>query len=84
MGLRKPVLKVHCYSGSRADERPTDFEWLGLRHRVEAILDRWVGPDHRYFKVRSSRGGIYLLRHDERADRWDVERMKEDPREGTE
>jgi hypothetical protein len=27
------------------------------------VLDRWLGPDHRYFKVRTA-DGIYILRHD--------------------
>lgn len=63
-------LRVECYAGHRADEEPRRFT-MGERHvDVVAILDRWLAPDHRYFKVRASDGGIYLLRHDLREDRW--------------
>jgi hypothetical protein len=37
---------------------------------VQEVLDRWLAPDHRYFKVRGSDGDLYILRHDPRADRW--------------
>jgi hypothetical protein len=39
------------------------------------VIDRWRGPDHRFFKVRGDDGAVYLLRHDERADRWELERL---------
>ena len=36
------------------------------------IADTLVGPEHRYFKLRSDNGAVYLLRHDERTDRWEA------------
>lgn len=68
----RPLLQIHSYSGHKADERPERFEWLGVELRIEAILDRWYGPDYAYFKVRASDGGLYLLRHDERQDLWEI------------
>ena len=65
-------IRVETYAGYRADEAPRAF-WLG-DHRVEVIdvLDRWLAPDHRYFKVRATDGDIYILRHDITADNWEL------------
>jgi hypothetical protein len=59
-GLR---LRVECYAGYRGEELPRRFS-IGEREiRVEAILDRWLAPDHRYFKVKGDDGDVYILRH---------------------
>jgi hypothetical protein len=65
-------VKVDCYAGYRGEETPRRFEIAGRRVEVVDVIDRWFGPDHRYFKVRGDDGAAYLLRHDERADRWEV------------
>ena len=39
---------------------------------VGAVLDRWLAPDHRFFKVEGDDGAHYLLRHDEAAGRWEL------------
>lgn len=63
-------LKVECYAGYRGDEEPRAFA-LGERHLdVQAILDRWLAPDHRYFKVAASDGDTYILRHDDATGEW--------------
>ena len=63
-------LRVECYAGYRADERPEAF-WLQERRIVvRAILDRWLGEDHAYFKVTGDDGARYILRRDDRHDRW--------------
>ncbi len=67
----KPI-RVECYAGHRGEEEPRAF-WLG-EQRVEVVelLDRWLSPQHRYFKVKGEDGDIYILRHDERRDDWTV------------
>jgi hypothetical protein len=45
-------LRVECYSGGRADERPLRFQ----------IADQWYGPEDLFFKVRASDGNLYILR----------------------
>jgi hypothetical protein len=66
-GLR---VRVACYAGHRADETPRTF-WIGERRvEVAEVLDRWLAPDHRYFKVRGDDGDVYILRHDGAADQW--------------
>jgi hypothetical protein len=39
---------------------------------VSEIIDRWLDPRHRYFKLRGGDGGSYLLRQDTIEDRWEM------------
>lgn len=65
-------LRVECYAGYRADERPEAF-WLQRRRiAVREILDRWLGEDHAYFKVTGEDGVRYILRRDDRRDQWEL------------
>jgi hypothetical protein len=36
------------------------------------VLDAWLAPDHRYFKLTGADGHTYLVRHDERSDIWEL------------
>ncbi|MCP4745758.1 MAG: hypothetical protein GY874_06395 [Desulfobacteraceae bacterium] len=57
-------IKVECYCGYRAEQTPRRF-WMGERCvNVCKVLDAWLAPDHRYFKVLGDDGDLYLLRHD--------------------
>jgi hypothetical protein len=65
-------VRVSCYAGYRGEETPSRF-WLGERTvEVLAVEDRWLAPEHRYFKVRGDDGGRYILRHDPRAWHWEL------------
>ncbi len=65
-------LRVECYAGYRAEERPEVF-WLQKRRIVvREILDRWLGEDHAYFKVSAEDGVRYILRRDDRRGRWEL------------
>jgi hypothetical protein len=70
------TVKVECYSGYKADERPVRFllgeRWL----TVEDVLDRWYDPHAIYFRVRADDGGVYVLKHDEREDAWTLESFR--------
>jgi hypothetical protein len=67
-------LKVECYAGYRADERPLRFRLAAppdaRPHEVREVLDQWYGVDYRCFRVRADDGTVYVLRHQEREDRW--------------
>lgn len=65
-------LKVDCYAGYRGEETPRRLEIDGRRVEVGEVIDRWLGPGHRYFKVRGDDGAVYLLRREDRADRWEL------------
>lgn len=65
-------IRVECYAGHCGEQEPRRF-WLGERAVVVVeILDRWLSPEHRYFKVRGDDAGTYILRYDARADRWEL------------
>ena len=56
------TVRVECYSGYKAGQRPLRF-WLSDReHVVEEVLDQWYGPDDTFFKVRACDGNLYVLR----------------------
>jgi hypothetical protein len=38
---------------------------------VEEVLDQWLAPEHRYFRLRGDDGGVYVVRYDIAADRWE-------------
>jgi hypothetical protein len=69
-----PVLTidVECYAGARGEETPRVLVLGDRRIEIAQILDRWLAPDHRYFKTTDAAGDIYLVRHDVRADRWEL------------
>jgi len=65
-------IRVECYAGHRADVEPRRF-FIGEREiTVNAIIDRWLDPSHRYFKVRGDDDGIYILRHEISRDAWEM------------
>lgn len=69
-------IKVECYSGYRAEQRPLRFT-LGERVlEVVEVEDQWYGPSSRYFRVRASDGDIYLLCHDEEKDHWRLDAFR--------
>jgi hypothetical protein len=39
---------------------------------VAEVLDAWLAPDHRYFKVRGANGAYYILRNDVLTGRWEL------------
>ncbi len=56
-------LRVDCYAGRKADERPVRFQVDEHEYTVEEVLDQWYGPEDVFFKVRAHDGNVYILRH---------------------
>ncbi len=73
-------IKVECCAGYRSEERPLRFTVGEQSLHVEAVEDQWYGPLSRYFRVRASDGDIYILRHDEEEDRWNLEAYRRQTR----
>ena len=44
---------------------------------VLEVLDMWLSPDHRYFKIVGDDRGLYIIRHDEREHRWELTFFKQ-------
>ncbi|HUI57737.1 MAG TPA: hypothetical protein VLY04_22320 [Bryobacteraceae bacterium] len=70
------IVRVQCYSGFKADERPLRFQLGELWLAVEDIVDRWYDPDAIYFRVRADDGCVYILRHAETDDTWTLESFR--------
>jgi hypothetical protein len=65
-------IKVNCYCGYRGEETPKNIS-IGTRIiEVIKILDRWLSPDHRYFKVLGDDHAIYIIRHDQIKWKWEL------------
>jgi hypothetical protein len=69
---------VQCYAGYRGEEEPRRFHWQGREHAVTAILDRWLDPSCRYFKVRSDEGDLFMLRHHAQTGQWTLKPLAGD------
>ncbi len=55
-------LKVECYSGRKADERPVRFRLDEKLYVVQVVLDQWYDPESIFYKVRADDGNLYILR----------------------
>jgi hypothetical protein len=63
---------VECYAGHRGEETPRRFRMGDRKIEIAELLDRWLAPDHRYFKVKDADGDLYILRHDVVTALWEV------------
>ena len=65
-------IRVACYAGYRGEEEPRSLLFDDREVEVAEILDRWLAPDHRYFKILGNDGYTYIVRHDTQAERWEL------------
>jgi hypothetical protein len=65
-------LDVECYAGHRGEETPRAMMLGARRIEVADVMDRWLAPDHRYFKIKGADGDTYIIRHDVAHDRWEL------------
>ena len=75
-GVTMAVVRVQCYSGTKANERPIRFEIDGHEYMVDEIVEQWYGPDYAFFKVRADDGNIHVLRHSPATDDWSLESVR--------
>jgi hypothetical protein len=71
-------IKVECYSGYRADQRPLQFTLGGKVLMVKEVEDQWYSPAAMYFRVCADDDNLYILRHDETTDRWSLHAFRVD------
>src|ERR1022692_4128231 len=70
------TVRVECYAGRKADERPIRFYLDGHAYLVEEVVDQWCGPADTFFKVHASDGNLYILRHGGNEDAWSLESFR--------
>ena len=69
-------IRVDCYAGYKADQRPQRFTLGSNVLEVREVEDQWYSPSATYFRVRASDGNLYILRHDENHDRWTLDAFR--------
>ncbi|MCP4109284.1 MAG: hypothetical protein GY749_27785 [Desulfobacteraceae bacterium] len=72
-------IKVECYAGYRAEETPRRIIMGENKIEVREVLDRWLAPDHRYFKILGSDNSVYIIRHDTISWKWELTFYKDKP-----
>lgn len=73
------TIRVDCYAGYRGEETPRRLTVGKRRINVVTVLDRWLAPDHRYFKLIADDDGLYIIRHDPHQDLWQMVCFKAGP-----
>ena len=63
-------IKVTCYAGYRGEETPRIIRFESRTIEVKKVLDRWLNPNYRYFKLLGNDDGIYIVRHDINTGDW--------------
>ncbi len=71
------TIEVECYKGYRGEQIPRRITMGQRTIGVVEVLDQWLSPDHRYFKVVGDDCGLYIIRHDEREHRWELTFFKQ-------
>lgn len=66
------AIGVECYAGYRGEQTPRVLLCDGRRIEVTTVLDAWLAPDHRYFKVQDESGDTYIVRHDVMSGAWEM------------
>ena len=64
-------LRVVCHAGHRGEEEPRRLVLDGREIMVAEIVERWLTPNHRCFKVEGD-GATYVLRHGVVDGRWEL------------
>jgi hypothetical protein len=65
-------VRVECYADETGEETPRRLMFDDRAVDVAEALDRWLAPGHRYFKLRSADGAVYILRQDLPSRRWEL------------
>ena len=70
--MSEQIVRVACYSGYRADERPVRILFEAQTLEIAEVEDRWYSPGATYFRVRVENGERYVLRCDDAQDIWSL------------
>lgn len=65
-------IDVECHAGYRGEEIPRRFAIGDRKVEVKEVVDRWLAPDHRYFKLISDDDDTYIIRHDQFKHQWEL------------
>ncbi|HSA81616.1 MAG TPA: hypothetical protein VLE23_12415 [Geminicoccaceae bacterium] len=66
------IVRVECYAGHRGEETPRRLRFDGRTIELAELLDCWLAPNHRYFKMRAENGATYIMRQGEPSGLWEL------------
>lgn len=66
------AVAVECHAGYRGEETPRALVLGEQRIEVADVLDQWLAPTYRYFKLLGKDGHTYLVRHDVVTGAWEL------------
>ena len=70
------IVRVECYAGFKADERPMRLQIAGEMVEVAEVEDRWYSPGATVFRVRLTTGERYVLRREDAQDLWALQAFR--------
>ena len=65
-------IQVECYAGYRGEETPRRVQIGNHQMEITEIVDRWLAPQHRYFKFKTADGSLWIIRHDTQTEQWEL------------
>lgn len=71
---------VETRENELGDREPCQFRIGTQALQVVSVLDRWLHPEHGYFKVQVGDGAIYILRFDVSLACWEIAYYESDYR----
>lgn len=66
------AVRVECYAGYMGEQTPRVVHFGEQRIEVAEVVDQWLAPTHRYFKLLGKDGHTYIVRHDVIAGNWEL------------
>lgn len=63
-------IRVDCQTDENGESVPDVLHLAAASVAVKALVDRWSGRDHRYFKCLGVDDATYIVRHDLPGDAW--------------
>jgi hypothetical protein len=70
--MAEQLVRIECYSGYKADERPVRILFESQTLEIAEVEDRWYSPGATYFRVLVQNGERYVLRRDDAQDVWSL------------
>ena len=70
--MAEQVVRVECYAGYKAEERPMRIVFEAQTLEIAQVEDRWYSPGATYFRVLADNGDRYVLRHDDAQGVWSL------------
>ena len=70
--MTEQLVRVECYSGFKAEERPIRIVFKSQTLEIVEVEDRWYSRGARYFRVLTESGDRYVLRQEEAQGVWSL------------